>query len=132
MNISEAADRSGLPAKTIRYYEDIGLVGPASRRPNGYRDYAERDVHTLRFLNRARNLGFSVEDCRALAALYTDRNRKSADVKALALARIDDIERKLAELKAMRRTLQHLADRCHGDDRPDCPILEDLAGEEGA
>ena len=129
MNISEAAERSGLPAKTIRYYEDIGLVGPASRRSNGYRDYAERDVHTLRFLNRARNLGFSVEDCRALAALYTDRNRKSADVKALAQARIDDIDRKLAELRAMRHTLQHLADRCHGDDRPDCPILEDLAGE---
>lgn len=128
MNISEAASRSGLPAKTIRYYEDIGLVVPAARRANGYRDYAERDVHTLKFLSRARNLGFTVAECRALAALYTDRNRRSADVKALALARVDDIDRKLAELRAMRRTLQHLADRCHGDDRPDCPILDDLAG----
>jgi MerR family copper efflux transcriptional regulator len=130
MNISEAAIQSGLPAKTIRYYEEIGLVAPATRRANGYRDYAERDVHTLKFLSRARDLGFSVEDCRALATLYTDRHRKSADVKALARARIEDIDRKVAELKAMRRTLQHLADRCHGDDRPDCPILDDLAGNE--
>ncbi|MEK9660703.1 MAG: Cu(I)-responsive transcriptional regulator [Alphaproteobacteria bacterium] len=132
MNISEAAAQSGLPAKTIRYYEEIGLVAPAARRENGYRDYAERDVHTLRFLNRARDLGFSVEDCRALATLYTDRNRKSADVKALAQARIDDIDRKITELRAMRRTLQHLAERCHGDHRPDCPILDDLAGIGGA
>jgi MerR family copper efflux transcriptional regulator len=130
MNISEAAIQSGLPAKTIRYYEEIGLVAPATRRANGYRDYAERDVHTLKFLSRARDLGFSVEDCRALATLYTDRHRKSADVKALARARIEDIDRKVAELKAMRRTLQHLADRCQGDDRPDCPILDDLAGNE--
>jgi Cu(I)-responsive transcriptional regulator len=128
MNISEAATQSGLPAKTIRYYEEIGLVTPAARRANGYRDYAVRDVHTLRFLGRARDLGFSVEDCRALAALYTDRNRRSADVKALALGRIAEIDRRLAALVAMRRTLQHLADRCHGDDRPDCPILDDLAG----
>lgn len=131
MNISEAATQSGLPAKTIRYYEDIGLVAPAARRANGYRDYAERDVHTLKFLSRARDLGFSVEDCRALALLYTDGNRKSADVKALAQARIDDIDRKLDQLQAMRRALRHLADRCHGDDRPDCPILDDLAGEDG-
>lgn len=129
MNISEAADRSGLPAKTIRYYEEIGLVAPADRLANGYRDYDDRAVHTLNFLHRARNLGFSVEDCRALATLYTDRNRRSGDVKAVAMARIDDIDRKLAELQAMRRTLQHLADRCHGDDRPDCPILDDLAGD---
>jgi MerR family transcriptional regulator, copper efflux regulator len=130
MNISQASEQSGLPAKTIRYYEDIGLVAPATRRENGYRDYAERDVHTLKFLSRARDLGFSVEDCRALAALYTDRNRRSADVKALALARVADIDRKLAELQAMRRALRHLAECCHGDDRPECPILDDLAGGE--
>ena len=132
MNIGEAAARSGLPAKTIRYYEEIGLASSAARLPNGYRDYAERDVHTLKFLHRARDLGFSVEDCRILAALYTDRNRKSADVKALALARIADIDRKLAGLQGLRRTLLHLAERCHGDDRPDCPILDDLAGDDGA
>lgn len=132
MNISEAAAQSGLPAKTIRYYEEIGLAAPAIRRANGYRDYAERDVHTLKFLSRARDLGFSVAACRALAALYTDRNRKSADVKALAQTRIADIDRKIAELQAMRAALQHLAERCHGDDRPDCPILEDLAGGEKA
>lgn len=132
MNISEAAVQSGLPSKTIRYYEEIGLVAPAARRENGYRDYADRDVHTLKFLHRARDLGFSVEECRALAMLYTDHNRKSADVKAMALARIDDIDRKLAELNGLRRTLLHLAERCHGDDRPDCPILDDLAGEGGA
>jgi Cu(I)-responsive transcriptional regulator len=130
MNISEAAERSGLPAKTIRYYEEIGLVAPANRRANGYRDYSSRDVRMMQFLNRARSLGFTVEHCRMLAALYSDDRRRSADVKALALVRIDDIDRKLAELRSMRRALQHLADRCHGDDRPDCPILDDLAGEE--
>ncbi len=130
MNISEAADQSGLPAKTIRYYEEIGLVTPAARRANGYRDYAQQDVHTLRFLNRARNLGFSVEDCRALMTLYTDRTRKSADVKALAQARIENIDLKIAELRSMRRTLEQVAEKCHGDDRPDCPILDDLASEE--
>lgn len=132
MNISEAAERSGLPAKTIRYYEDIGLVVPAARRANGYRDYALHDVHTLSFLNRARSLGFTVDDCRALIALYTDRDRKSADVKALALTRIEDIDRKISELRAMRRMLEHLSEQCHGDERPDCPILDDLAGEEKA
>jgi len=130
MNISQASVQSGLPAKTIRYYEEIGLLAPAKRRANGYRDYDQREVHTLQFLGRARDIGFSVDDCRALAALYTDRNRKSADVKALALARVADIDRKLAELKTMRRTLNHLAERCNGDHRPDCPILDDLAGGE--
>jgi MerR family transcriptional regulator, copper efflux regulator len=132
MNISQASAQSGLPAKTIRYYEEIGLLAPARRRANGYREYGESEVHTLKFLGRARDIGFSVDDCRALAALYTDRNRKSADVKALALARVADIDRKLAELQAMRRVLNHLAERCHGDDRPDCPILDDLAGAEEA
>lgn len=127
MNISEAAEQAGLPPKTIRYYEDIGLVAPARRRDNGYRDYAERDVHMLRFLSRARGLGFSVADCRALVALYGDTDRKSADVKEIALNRVADIDAKIAELHAMRATLVDLAEHCHGDDRPDCPIIDDLA-----
>jgi len=127
MNISEAAEQAGLPAKTIRYYEDIGLVEPARRRDNGYRDYADRDVHMLRFLSRARGLGFSVEECRALVALYADTDRKSADVKEIALNRVTDIDAKIAELQAMRATLVELAETCHGDDRPDCPIIDDLA-----
>lgn len=128
MNIGDAAARTGLPAKTIRYYEDIGLVRPARRR-NGYRDYGEAELHKLVFLRRARSLGFSVADCRALLSLYEDRNRSSADVKALALARIAEIERKLGELESLKRTLNHLAQSCHGDERPDCPILDSLAGE---
>ena len=127
MNISEAGERAGLPTKTIRYYEDIGLVEPARRRDNGYRDYADRDVHMLRFLSRARGLGFSVADCRALVALYADTDRKSADVKEIALNRVADIDAKVAELQAMRATLVNLSETCHGDDRPDCPIIDDLA-----
>ncbi|SON56102.1 Copper export regulator [Hartmannibacter diazotrophicus] len=126
MNIGAAAEQSGLPAKTIRYYEDIGLISPA-RRNNGYRDYGEDDVHKLRFLHRARGLGFSIEDCRQLLSLYEDRSRASADVKSLALARITDIEAKMAELSAMRQTLKRLVSACHGDNRPDCPILDDIA-----
>jgi len=127
MNISEAAEQAGLPTKTIRYYEDIGLVAPARRRDNGYRDYAERDVHMLRFLSRARGLGFSVADCRALVALYADTGRKSSDVKEIALNRVEEIDSKIAELRTMRATLVELAETCHGDGRPDCPIIEDLA-----
>ncbi len=127
MNISDASERSGLPTKTIRYYEDIGLVTPARRQENGYRDYAERDVHMLRFLARARGLGFSVADCRALVALYADRGRRSADVKDIALKRVADIDAKIEELRTMRATLVDLSERCHGDDRPDCPILDDFA-----
>ncbi len=127
MNISEAADRAGLPTKTIRYYEEIGLVEPARRRDNGYRDYADRDVHMLRFLSRARGLGFSVADCRALVTLYADTDRKSADVKEIAMNRVTEIDGKIAELRAMRATLVELAENCHGDDRPDCPIIDDLA-----
>ena len=127
MNIGQAAARAGLPVKTLRYYEEIGLIAP-DRQPNGYRDYGEADVHKLRFLQRARGLGFSIEDCRALLSLYEDRNRASADVKRLALARIDDIDRKLEELKGLRATLDSLARACQGNERPDCPILEDLAG----
>lgn len=129
MNISEAARESGLPPKTIRYYEDIGLVEPARRRDNGYRDYGSRDVYLLRFLYRARDLGFSVADCRALLSLYTDRERRSADVKAIALNRIADIDRKVAELGEMRLVLATLADKCHGDARPDCPILDQFAAD---
>ncbi len=130
MNIGEAAARSGLPAKTLRYYEEIGLVVPSGRRHNGYRDYSERDVQLLRFVQRARSLGFSVKECRELLDLYLDRERTSAEVKRIALARIREIERKMRELESMRAALQELADRCHGDERPDCPILEDLAREE--
>src|SRR5512135_1480009 len=127
MNIGDVAERSGVPAKTIRYYEEIGLVRPAARQENGYRAYDERDIQVLRFLKRARGLGFSVQDCRDLLSLYQDRQRASADVKALARHRVDEIDRKIAELQAMRATLADLIDRCHGDDRPDCPILDDLA-----
>ena len=127
MNIGTAAEASGLPAKTIRYYEEIGLVAPA-RRDNGYRDYAEADVHRLRFLHRARGLGFSIDDCRHLLSLYDDKHRASADVKALARQRIGDIDAKIAELQSLRGTLSALVHACHGDERPDCPILDELAG----
>ncbi len=129
MNIGEAARRSGLPAKTLRYYEDIGLIVPSGRRTNGYRDYSERDVRLLRFVQKARSLGFSVRQCRELLDLYLDQARASADVKRIALERIAEIERKIRELEAMKAALEHLAEKCHGDERPDCPILEDLAAE---
>lgn len=127
MNIGEAADRTGLPSKTIRYYEEIGLVRP-ERRENGYRAYTDSDVHTLRFLQRARGLGFSIEECRSLLALYQDRRRASADVQALAHQRIEDIDCKIGKLQSLRDTLNRLAEACHGDERPECPILDDLAG----
>jgi Cu(I)-responsive transcriptional regulator len=127
LTIGEAAARSGLPAKTIRFYEEIGLVKPARRRDNGYRVFGEDDLHMLRFVERARRLGFTVEDCRQLLALYRDRDRTSAEVKALTEQRIGEIDGKIEALVAMRRTLADLATRCHGDDRPDCPILDDLA-----
>ncbi|MBR9899946.1 MAG: Cu(I)-responsive transcriptional regulator [Rhodospirillales bacterium] len=126
MNISDAAADSGLPAKTIRYYEDIGLVSPG-RLANGYRDYDEHDLHKLRFLQRARGLGFSVEDCRVLLSLCEDRNRASADVKKIAKTHLIEIERKIAELQSLRDTLSDLVQSCHGDDRPNCPIINDLA-----
>ena len=132
MNISKAAGLSGLPAKTIRYYEEIGLVAPAGRAGNGYRDYDEADVHRLRFLSRARGLGFGVAECRELLALYQDRGRASAEVKAIARRRIADIERKIAELAGLKRALAELAEKCHGDERPECPILDELAGKSGA
>ncbi len=128
MNIGQAADLSGLPVKTIRYYEEIGLL-VADRQANGYRDYGDRHVHLLRFLARARGLGFTVEECRSLLSLYQDRSRASADVRGLAKEKLTHIDRKIAELESMRTTLADLVEACHGDDRPDCPILDDLAGE---
>ena len=129
MNISDVANASGLPAKTIRYYEDIGLVRPA-RGANGYRVFSPEDAHKLAFLGRSRSLGFSIEDCRTLMSLYEDRSRASADVKALAAEHLDRIAQKIVELQALQATLENLVTRCHGDDRPDCPILDDLAGAE--
>lgn len=127
MKIGEASEQSGLPAKTIRYYEDIGLV-QSDRQENGYRDYGKQDIHKLRFLQRSRGLGFTVEQCRTLLSLYGDPDRSSADVRALAEAHLEEIERKIRELAGMRDTLSHLVKSCHGDHRPDCPILNDLAG----
>lgn len=129
MNIGQAADRSGVPAKTIRYYESIGLIPEAGRTASGYRAYHRKDVETLRFIQRARSLGFSVRDVGNLLALWRDRSRASAEVKRVATDHIGEIERKIAELEAMRRTLLELTRRCHGDDRPDCPIIEELAAE---
>lgn len=127
MNIGDASRASGLPAKTIRYYEEIGLLRPA-RGANGYRDFSEQDAHKLAFLGRSRSLGFSIEECRMLLSLYEDRGRASADVKAMAVEHLDRVDRKIAELQALKATLETLVTRCHGDDRPDCPILDDLAG----
>ena len=128
MNIGDASTHSGLPAKTIRYYEDIGLITP-DRTENGYRDFSEKHLHKLAFLSRARGLGFSIEDCRTLLSLYEDTDRASADVKTMARGHLDKISRKIAELQAMQDTLSELVNKCHGDDRPDCPILRGLAGE---
>lgn len=126
MNIGEIAGKSGLPAKTIRYYEDIGLVTP-KRSDNGYRRFSDSDLHKLTFLARARALGFSIEDCRTLMALYEDETRASADVKAVARQHLQRIEEKIAQLQSMHETLSHLVAECAGDNRPDCPILNDLA-----
>lgn len=128
MTIGEVSTASGLPAKTIRYYEDIGLVTPP-RRDNGYRSYREQELHKLRFLSRARSLGFTIEECRRLLSLYEDRERASADVKALALQHLADIEGKIRELEGMKSTLETLVNTCRGDNRPDCPILDDLASK---
>ena len=129
MNIGDVARASGLPAKTIRYYEDIGLIEPL-RSENGYRSFREADLHRLAFLGRARALGFTIEDCRGLLALYNDRHRASAEVKAIAEQHLERIDLKLKELEAMRDTLSHLVASCAGNHRPDCPILADLAGED--
>ncbi len=129
MNIGDVSRKSGLPAKTIRYYEDIGLVTPP-RSENGYRAFREIELHKLAFLGRARELGFTIEDCRTLLALYEDDGRESAQVKRVAEEHLHKIDDKIAQLQSMRGTLAHLIDECAGDHRPDCPILEDLAGEQ--
>lgn len=127
MNIGQAADATGLPAKTIRYYEDIELIKP-QRAPNGYRDYANKDIHRLAFVQRSRSLGFTIEECRLLLSLYEDKSRASADVKAVALEKIAKIDQKLEELRSLRSTLTSLAENCHGDHRPECPIIDSLSG----
>ena len=129
--IGDVAERTGLPQKTIRYYEEIGLIRPA-RSANGYRHFRESDLHKLAFLGRARALGFSIEDCRTLLGLYEDNTRESASVKALAEEHLAEIDRKIDQLQSMRATLADLVTACHGDDRPDCPILADLSGDEDA
>ena len=126
MRIGTVAVKSGLPAKTIRYYEDIGLLTPL-RRENGYRSYREQELHKLKFLHRARSLGFTIDQCRQLLSLYEDESRASADVKALAKQHLKEIDAKVAELNAMKATLETLVRACRGDHRPDCPIIEDLA-----
>ncbi len=126
MNIGDAAAASGLPAKTIRYYEEIGLIRP-HRDANGYRAFGEGDVHRLAFLNRARGLGFSIEDCRALLGLWADDSRASEDVKRLAADHLARIDARIGELQALRATVAGLVRACAGDGRPDCPILDDLA-----
>ena len=129
MNIGDVSRLSGLPAKTIRYYEDIGLIHP-HRSENGYRDFCDSDLHKLAFLGRARALGFSIEDCRTLLALYEDDSRESAAVKKIAEHHLERIDDKIAQLRSMRATLAELVQACAGDHRPDCPILNDLGAPE--
>ncbi len=126
MKIGQASAAAGVSQRMIRHYEKIGLIPEAPRRDSGYRDYDQRDLHTLRFIGHARDLGFPIEDIRLLLALWTDRSRASADVKHLALSRAAELRQREAILEQMRRTLEHLAERCHGDDRPECPILDGL------
>lgn len=125
MNIGEASKRTGLPSKTIRYYEEIGLVSPV-RGENSYRHFSDADAHKLKFLGRARALGFSIEDCRNLLTLWEDQSRASADVRKLARSHLAEIDQKIVDLTAMRNTLGALVEACHGDERPDCPILKGL------
>ena len=132
MNIGQAAAASGVSAKMIRYYESIGLMPKIVRTESGYRVYSEHDVHTLRFIRRARDLGFSVEQIADLVSLWQDRERASKDVKTIALEHVSVLERKIRELQEMASTLKHLARTCHGDGRPQCPILEELANDDAA
>ena len=130
MSIGAVAVKSGLPAKTIRYYEDIGLLTPL-RRENGYRTYREQELHKLKFLHRARSLGFTIEQCRQLLSLYEDETRASSDVKALARQHLKEVDAKILELQGMKSTLETLIKSCRGDHRPDCPIIDDLASARG-
>ena len=127
MNIGEAAAASGVSAKMIRHYESIGLIGEATRTASGYRVYTGHDVHTLSFIRRARDLGFSVPQIRDLLALWRDQHRASADVKRIALGHVEELRAKMREIQAITDTLLHLAEHCHGDARPDCPIIHGLA-----
>ena len=127
MNIGEAARSSGVSAKMIRHYESIGLICEAVRTEAGYRTYGASDVHILRFIRRARDLGFSIDRIAKLIRLWQDQGRASAEVKAVALDHVQELREKIVQMEAMARTLEHLADHCQGDDRPDCPILDDLA-----
>jgi MerR family transcriptional regulator, copper efflux regulator len=128
LNIGEAAARSGVSAKMLRHYESLGLLGDVPRTESGYRQYSEREVHLLRFIRRGRDLGFSMAEIAELLRLWQDRDRASSQVKKIAQAHIADLDRRLAEMQAMRQTLLQLTQCCHGDERPDCPILEGLAG----
>ncbi|KKB77480.1 hypothetical protein VW35_15165 [Devosia soli] len=127
MNIGQASKASGVSSKMIRYYESIGLITAPSRTEAGYRVYSQNDIHALRFISRARDLGFSIDQMGDLLALWRDRSRASADVKAIALEHVRILDEKAKALKAMSDTLRNLAAHCHGDDRPDCPILEGFA-----
>ncbi len=132
MRIREAAERSGLNPKRVRYYERVGLIEPARRLDNGYRDYDERAVHELRFIHRAREMGFGLERIRRLLALWRDRSRPSSEVKAVAEEQLGELDAKIRRLTELRENLKHLAQCCDGDHRPDCPILEELSREEAA
>jgi Cu(I)-responsive transcriptional regulator len=127
MNIGDASRASGVSIKMVRHYEAIGLLPKAARTEGNYRLYGPNDVHTLRFIKRARDLGFSMDDIRALLGLWQDKSRRSATVKKVVTAHVDALKRKIAELEGMVKTLEHLAHHCHGDHRPECPILDDLA-----
>ncbi|MBX3637250.1 MAG: Cu(I)-responsive transcriptional regulator [Rubrivivax sp.] len=129
MNIGEVSERSGISPKMVRHYEQLGLLPRIARSDAGYRRYGERELHTLRFIRRARDLGFSIAEISELLALWQDRRRASAQVKRIALAHVADLDRRMAALAQMKGTLQRLAACCHGDERPDCPILDELADE---
>lgn len=129
MNIGKAAAASGVSAKMIRYYESVGLIPPARRTDTAYRVYSDEDVHVLRFIRRARDLGFSVDAIRELLTLWRDKSRASSDVKRIALEHVAELESRIAALQDMAGTLRRLAECCQGDDRPDCPILIDLGGD---
>jgi len=132
VNIGEAAARSGVSAKMVRHYEALGLIAGVARRNNGYRQYSERDIHTLQFIKRARDLGFSMAEIAELVSLWQNRRRTSASVKRIAQAHADDLGKRIEAMQAMQKTLATLIHCCHGDQRPDCPILEDLSGNRDA
>lgn len=129
MNIGQAAKNSGVNAKLIRHYEEIGIIPKASRSDSGYRQYDEADIHVLRFVRRARGLGFSMKETKKLVSLWRNKSRASREVKAMAMAHVSELEKKIQELQDMAQTLKHLAKNCHGDHRPDCPILAQLEAD---